>query len=106
MSKKSTITEQILLREINGDFGALKYIACQKLYNLKEWHFESNYLPLLYIKLIDAVRQSSEVAPWAIQIIENQYANEINSIVFVADRIADMFENVIIRDLVNKDDSI
>jgi hypothetical protein len=30
MSKKSTITEQILLREINGDFGALKYIACQK----------------------------------------------------------------------------
>ena len=50
MSKKSTITEQILLREINGDFGVLKYIACQKLYNLymKEWYFESNYLPLLY----------------------------------------------------------
>jgi hypothetical protein len=48
------------------------------------------------------VRQSSEVASWAIQIIENQYANEINSIVFVADIIADMFENGIIRDLVDK----
>ena len=104
MSKKSTITEQMFLKEINGDFGALKYIACQKLYNLymKEWYFESNYLPLLCIKLIHAVRQSSEVASWAIQIIENQYANEINSIVFVADRIADMFENGIIRDLVDK----
>ena len=104
MSKKSTTTEHILLREINGDCGALKYIACQKLYNLymKEWYFESNYLPLLCIKLIHAVRQSSEVASWAIQIIENQYANEINSIVFVVDRIADMFENGIIRDLVDK----
>ena len=62
MSKKSTITEQILLREVNGNVGALKYIACQKLYNLymKEWYFESNYLPLLYIKLIHAVRQSSK----------------------------------------------
>jgi hypothetical protein len=59
---------------------------------MKEWYFESNYLPLLYIKLIHAVRQSSEVVSWAIQIIENQYANEINSIVFVADRIADMFQ--------------
>ena len=60
MSKKSTITEQILLREINGDFGVLKCIACQKLYNLymKEWYFESDYLPLLYINLIHAVRQS------------------------------------------------
>ena len=38
----------------------------------------------------------------SIHIIENQYANEINSIVFVADRIADMFENGIIRDLVDK----
>jgi hypothetical protein len=56
----------------------------------------------IYIKLIHAVRQSSEVASWAIQMIENQYANEINSIVFVADRIADMFENGIIRDLVDK----
>ena len=104
MSKKSTTTEQILFREINGDFGVLKYIACQKLYNLymKEWYFESDYLPLLYINFIHAVRQSSEVASWAIQIIENQYANEINSIVFVADRIADMFENGIIRDLVDK----
>ena len=104
MSKKSTITEQMFLREINGDFGVLKYIACQKLYNLymKEWYFESDYLSLLYINLIHAVRQSSEVASWAIQIIENQYANEINSIVFVADRIADMFENGIIRDLVDK----
>jgi hypothetical protein len=69
---------------------------------MKEWYFERDYLPLLYINLIHAVRQSSEVASWAIQMIENQYANEINSIVFVADRIADMFENGIIRDLVDK----
>jgi hypothetical protein len=63
---------------------------------------DNNVSKYFIIKLIHAVRQSSEVASWAIQIIENQYANEINSIVFVVDRIADMFENGIIRDLVDK----